>query len=84
MSEIKTYEEYIQLVEEIIEHDKRYYVFNNPVISDYEYDQLYKKLEKTEKEHPDWTVDYSPTQRVGHKVESGLAVKSHEVRMLSL
>ncbi|TYB33394.1 MAG: NAD-dependent DNA ligase LigA [Flexistipes sinusarabici] len=84
MSEIKTYEKYIQLVEEIIEHDKRYYVFSNPVISDYEYDQLYKKLEKTEKEHPDWTVDYSPTQRVGHKVESGLAVKSHEVRMLSL
>jgi len=84
MSGIKTYEEYIQLVEEIIEHDKRYYVFNNPVISDYEYDQLYKKLKQTEKEHPDWTVDYSPTQRVGHKVESGLAVKSHEVRMLSL
>ena len=84
MSGIKTYEEYIKLVEEIIEHDKRYYVFNNPVISDYEYDQLYNKLKQTEKEHPDWTVDYSPTQRVGHKVESGLAVKSHEVRMLSL
>lgn len=84
MNDIKSFEEYLHLVEEIIEHDKRYYVLNDPIISDYEYDQLYKKLEQVEKEHPEWIVDYSPTQRVGHKVESGLAVKSHEVRMLSL
>ncbi len=84
MNEIKSFNEYLKLVEEIIEHDKRYYVLNSPVISDYEYDQLYKKLEQMEKEHPEWILDYSPTQRVGHKVDSGLAVKPHEVRMLSL
>lgn len=84
MKQVTTYEEYLELVKEVTEHDKRYYVLNNPVISDYEYDKLYKKLKKAEEDHPDWIVDYSPTQRVGHKVESGLAVKSHEVRMLSL
>ena len=46
-------------------HEHRYYVENNPLISDFEYDQLYKKLENFEKEYPELITKDSPTQRVG-------------------
>ena len=46
-------------------HEQRYYVQNNPLISDFEYDSLYKLLEKYENEHPSVITKDSPTQRVG-------------------
>ena len=46
-------------------HEWCYYVNNQPVISDYEYDQLYKILERLEQEYPDQINPDSPTQRVG-------------------
>ena len=46
--------DYEKLVDEIRKHDRLYYVENKPVISDYEYDLLLKKLEKMEADHPEW------------------------------
>ena len=73
-----------ELREEIRYHDRKYYVENNPMISDYEYDKLMDELKKLEKEHPELITPDSPTQRVsGQPVESFVSVK-HKVPMLSL
>ncbi|MBS0615942.1 MAG: NAD-dependent DNA ligase LigA [Verrucomicrobia bacterium] len=79
-----TKHDYQKLVEEIRKHDRLYYVENKPHISDYEYDQLYKKLEKMEAEHPDWVTPSSPTQRVGDPLRKGFKQQSHESPMMSL
>lgn len=76
--------EYEKLLEEIRKHDRLYYVENKPAISDYEYDQLYKKLEKMEAEHPDWITPSSPTQRVGDPLRKGFRQQVHESPMMSL
>ena len=47
------------------EHGYRYYVLDNPTISDYEYDHMLRRLEDLEKEHPEEITPDSPTQRVG-------------------
>ncbi len=72
-------------------HEYRYYVQNDPLISDYEYDTLYKQLEKFESEHPESITPDSPTQRVGGDLEKDLPVRQagfpkvqHLVPMLSL
>ena len=75
---------YLDLVAELSEHDRRYYVEADPVISDYEYDKLAKQLRETEAAHPDWVVDWSPTQRVGHEPLSGFTKVVRETPMLSL
>ncbi|HWN70094.1 MAG TPA: NAD-dependent DNA ligase LigA [Haliangium sp.] len=75
---------YLRLVDEITEHDRRYYVDANPVISDYEYDKLLKKLRDFEAEYADWVVAWSPTQRVGHAPISAFPKVVREVPMLSL
>lgn len=73
-----------ELREEIRYHDRKYYVENNPVISDYEYDKLMEELKKLESEHPEYVTPDSPTQRVsGSPVERFKSVK-HKVPMLSL
>jgi DNA ligase (NAD+) len=79
-----TKNEYDQLVEEIRKHDRLYYVENKPVISDYEYDFLLKKLEKMEADHPEWITDTSPTQRVKDPLSKGFKQAFHAVPMLSL
>jgi len=45
-------------------HEHRYYILNDPLLSDFEYDQLFKALEKIEKENPTLITPDSPTQRV--------------------
>jgi DNA ligase (NAD+) len=65
-------------------HEHRYYVENNPLISDFEYDQLYKLLEKFEKEHPGLITKDSPTQRVGKGLIKDFPKTQHLVPMLSL
>jgi len=73
-----------ELVDQIGYHDKKYYIEDNPVISDYEYDQLLKELKELEKNHPDLVLPESPTQRVsGAPVEEFPQVE-HKVAMLSL
>src|SRR5262249_42077019 len=59
-------ENYVALVEELSEHDRRYYVDAAPTISDVEYDKLLVKLRAIEGAHPDWVVAWSPTKRVGY------------------
>jgi DNA ligase (NAD+) len=54
-----------QLRETIEEHNYRYHVLDDPVISDAEYDQLMRELERLEKAFPDLVTEDSPTQRVG-------------------
>lgn len=65
-------------------HEYRYYVLSEPLISDFEYDQLYKLLERLEKEHPSIVTKDSPTQRVGNSLNSGFETVQHLVPMLSL
>lgn len=65
-------------------HEHRYYVLNEPVVSDFEYDRLYKILEKAESEHSEWITADSPTQRIGSSLNDGFATVDHIVPMLSL
>lgn len=65
-------------------HESRYYIMNDPLVSDFEYDQLYKALEKTETENPDLITPDSPTQRVGKSLTKEFPTVQHLVPMLSL
>jgi DNA ligase (NAD+) len=65
-------------------HEWRYYVQNDPVISDFEYDQLYKKLEAAEARRPDLVQPDSPTQRVGQDLTEQFEQVTHLTPMLSL
>src|SRR5574338_904167 len=65
-------------------HEYRYYILNDPLISDYEYDHLYKSLEKIEKENPGLITADSPTQRVAKELTKEFPQVQHLVPMLSL
>jgi DNA ligase (NAD+) len=65
-------------------HEYRYYILNDPLISDFEYDTLYKQLEALEEENPDLIVADSPTQRVGKGLTKEFPAVQHMVPMLSL
>ncbi|HCQ30734.1 MAG TPA: DNA ligase (NAD(+)) LigA, partial [Flavobacteriales bacterium] len=73
-----------QLTEELNEHNYRYYVLAQPVISDYEYDMKLKELEKLEKQFPQFADKNSPTKRVGGQVTKNFPTVKHKVPMLSL
>ena len=77
-------DEYLALVEELSEHDRRYYVDAAPTISDLEYDKLLVKLREIEAAHPDWVVAWSPTKRVGYAPVSEFPKVERAVAMLSL
>lgn len=72
------------LRDEIRKHNHRYYVLDDPLIPDVEYDRLFKRLQQLEHEHPDLVASDSPTMRVGDKPLSGFSEVRHKVRMLSL
>ncbi len=65
-------------------HGYRYYVLDDPQISDYEYDHLLRELEDLEKEHPEEITPDSPTQRVGGQTLSEFQQVSHPVPLESL
>ena len=65
-------------------HEYRYYVQNDPLISDFEYDMLYKQLEKMETADPGLVTPDSPTQRVGKGLIKDFPKVEHLVPMLSL
>ena len=73
-----------QLVEELNDHSYRYYVLSQPTISDAEYDQLFRELQKLEAAHPEAVRADSPTQRVGARPLEGFATVQHRLPMLSL
>ncbi len=65
-------------------HEHRYYILSEPLISDFEYDTLYKKLQHLEAENPALITPDSPTQRVGSSLVSSFTTVQHLVPMLSL
>ena len=65
-------------------HGYRYYVLDEPTISDYEYDHMLRRLEDLEKEHPEEITPDSPTQRVGGRTLSEFAQVQHDVPLESL
>ncbi len=65
-------------------HEYRYAILNDPLISDFEYDTLYKALEKIEQEHPALVSPDSPTQRVASGLTKEFPTVQHLVPMLSL
>ena len=73
-----------KLREQIRYHNYKYYIENNPVISDHEFDLLLKQLEELEHTHPEFITPDSPTQRVGGSPVEGFGTVQHLVPMLSL
>lgn len=65
-------------------HNYKYYVEDNPEISDYEYDMLYNELLELERQNPHLITPDSPTQRVGGKAQDAFEKVIHEVKMESL
>lgn len=73
-----------QLRDLINGHNHNYYVLNNPVITDREFDMLLKELDQLEAEHPEYDDPLSPTHRVGSDLTQGFEQVPHVFRMLSL
>jgi len=73
-----------RLREEIERHNYRYYVLDEPLVSDAEYDRLFRELQALEAAHPDLVTPDSPTQRVGAKPLAAFAPVRHRTPMLSL
>jgi DNA ligase (NAD+) len=72
------------LREKIRHHEYRYYVLDDPEISDFDFDKLVEQLKKLEAEHPELITPDSPTQRVGGKPREGVVKVAHSSPMLSL
>src|SRR5579871_1866964 len=72
------------LREELRKHEYAYYVLDQPEISDADYDQMMRRLQALEAEHPELATPDSPTQRVGGKPREGFVKVAHSTQMLSL
>ena len=76
--------EIVHLRQEILDHDHRYYVLNQPIIADVEYDALIKRLRSLEEQRPDLITPDSPTQRVSGQPAEAFEEYFHKRPMLSL
>lgn len=76
--------EILQLRKEINHHSKLYYVYDAPIISDYDFDMLMQRLKALEAAHPELITPDSPTQRVGGQVLSQFTPVHHQVPLESL
>lgn len=76
--------QYEQLKQEAAYHAHRYYVLDDPVISDGDYDNLFRRLQTFEQDNPDLVTPDSPTQRVGGPLLNGFEEVQHQVPMLSI
>jgi DNA ligase (NAD+) len=72
------------LVAQISELDHHYHVLDKPLVSDFEYDQLFNKLKALEVKHPEFILPNSPTQRVSGKALDKFEKRQHRSAMLSL
>ncbi len=81
---LTTKEKIEQLRDVVRHHDRKYYVENNPEITDYEYDQLVKELQQLEKTHPEFITSDSPTRRVGGEPLTQFPTVEHKIPMLSI
>ena len=84
MNSILAKAEIDRLVKLLNHHNSLYYVQNSPEISDYDFDQLLKKLEQLEQEFPEHASENSPTKRVGGDLTKKFQAVSHRYPMLSL
>jgi len=84
MNQAQARKEIQALTKSIEEHNHRYYVLNDPLIADEEYDKLLKKLIDLEEKFPQLKSPTSPTQRVGEKIQGNLPTVQHSLMMLSL
>jgi DNA ligase (NAD+) len=75
---------YESLKKKITEHDYKYYVLDQPTLSDYEYDQLFADLLKMETDNPQFDRSDSPSQRVGGKPLDAFQKDNHRLPMISL
>ncbi len=81
----ETVKQEIQRLQKLISyHNKKYYTEDDPEISDFEYDQLYRRLEELEAQFPEMATKNSPTQRIGDTVYNSFAPVVHQVPLESL
>ncbi|MGB1295202.1 MAG: NAD-dependent DNA ligase LigA [Flavobacteriales bacterium] len=73
-----------QLSEELREHNYKYYILDSPDISDFDFDQKLKQLQKLEEEYPEFAFENSPTKRVGGSITKSFDNQAHLFPMLSL
>ena len=73
-----------KLTDELIEHNYSYYVLAQPTISDFDFDQKLKGLQKLEEDYPQFATDESPTKRVGGEISKEFQTVKHQYPMLSL
>ena len=78
------YQKIEQLRRTLSEHNYRYYVLDEPTISDFEYDKLLRQLEELEQAHPETVTPDSPTQRVGGRALERFQPVQHRVPLQSL
>lgn len=76
--------EMLKLREQLRYHSRKYYTEDDPEISDYEYDQMYRRLENLEAQFPELITDDSPTRKVGGAVYNTFAAVAHEIPLESL
>ena len=84
MASKETVERVKALRESLTYHSQRYYVYDSPEISDYEYDMMFDELKKLEEQYPELYDEASPTQRVGGKALDKFEKVTHSVKMDSL
>ena len=84
MADATTLQHAADLREELNFHNHRYYVLDDPAISDGQYDRLMAELQRLEEEHPELLIPESPTQRVGAAPADGFTQVAHQLPMLSL
>jgi DNA ligase (NAD+) len=77
-------ERHARLATEVADHQFRYYVLDAPVVSDGQFDALWRELVALEEEHPELRTPDSPTQKVGGRFSTDFAAYDHLERMLSL
>ena len=82
MEEIKNQIEALR--QELHDHNHRYYILDEPIISDYEFDQLLQTLQDLEKKYPDFSDPNSPTKRVGGGITKSFETVPHKYPMYSL
>ena len=81
---INTYEDYKKAIKLLNRWAYHYYVLDNPIVTDEEYDKLYREVEEYEKTHPDKIDSTSPTQRVGDVILDGFKKSKHITKMWSM
>ncbi|MEQ9187419.1 MAG: NAD-dependent DNA ligase LigA [Cryomorphaceae bacterium] len=84
MNEAQAQQRILDLTQALGEHNHRYYVLNDPSISDYAFDQLLKELEALEEQFPEFADPNSPTKRVGGDITKKFAEVVHDFPMMSL